>query len=88
MCSSDLRPGDAIIMLSTSGKSANLLRAAEAARTRQVTTIGLLGKDGGPLQGLCDLSLVVPGQTSDRIQEIHIKVVHLLIEGIEAAFFG
>lgn len=82
------RPGDAIIMLSTSGKSANLLRAAEAARARQVTTIGLLGKDGGPLKGLCDLSLVVPGQTSDRIQEIHIKVVHLLIEGIEAALFG
>lgn len=78
------RPGDALL-LSTSGKSRNLIRAAEAARVRKVGVLGLLGRDGGPLKDLCDLSLVVPGKTSDRIQEVHIKAAHLLIEGVERA---
>ncbi len=81
------RPGDVLLVLSTSGKSANLIRAAEAARARQVSVLGLLGRDGGALKPLCDLSLVVPGETSDRIQEVHIKAAHLLIQGIEAELF-
>jgi D-sedoheptulose 7-phosphate isomerase len=81
------RAGDALLLFSTSGRSRNLVRAAEAARGRGVIVIGLLGRDGGELKGLCDLSLVVPGATSDRIQEVHIKVAHLLIEGIEGALF-
>lgn len=81
------RPGDTLLVFSTSGRSVNLLRAGEAARARQVSVLGLLGRDGGPLKGLCDLSLVVPGQTSDRIQEVHIKAAHLLIEGVEESLF-
>jgi len=81
------RPGDVLLVFSTSGNSRNLVRAAEAARKKNVTVIGLLGRDGGALKPLCDLTLVVPGTTSDRIQEVHIKAVHLLIEGVEATLF-
>lgn len=81
------RPGDVLLVLSTSGKSPNLIRAAHAARAKDVRVIGLLGRDGGELKSLCDLSLVVPGVTSDRIQEVHIKAAHLLIEGIERELF-
>jgi len=82
------RPGDVLLVLSTSGKSVNLLRAAEAARARGVQVLGLLGRDGGPLRALCDLSIVVPGVTSDRIQEVHIKCAHLLIEVVERDVFA
>jgi D-sedoheptulose 7-phosphate isomerase len=82
------RAGDVLIVFSTSGRSRNLIRAAEAARSRHVAVLGLLGRDGGELKGLCDASLVVPGKTSDRIQEVHIKVAHLLIEGVEGQLFG
>jgi D-sedoheptulose 7-phosphate isomerase len=81
------RPGDVLILFSTSGQSRNLIRAAEAARVKAVRVFGLLGRDGGQLRELCDLSIVVPGVTSDRIQEVHIKVAHLLIEGIERELF-
>jgi D-sedoheptulose 7-phosphate isomerase len=57
--------------------------AARSARERQMTVVGLLGRDGGEVRALCDLSLVVPAQTSDRIQEVHEKTLHLLIEGVE-----
>lgn len=82
------RKGDVLLVLSTSGNSRNLIRAAEAARTREVHVLGLLGRDGGPLKDLCDISLVVPGVTSDRIQEIHIEASHMLMEGIEGTLFA
>jgi D-sedoheptulose 7-phosphate isomerase len=82
------RPGDAVVLFSTSGKSRNLILAAEAARARQVDVIGLLGRDGGPLRSLCDFALVVPGNAADRIQEVHIKVAHLVIEEVERQLFG
>jgi D-sedoheptulose 7-phosphate isomerase len=81
------RPGDVLLVFSTSGKSRNLILAAEAARAQDVSVLGLLGRDGGDLKGLCDHALVVPGVTSDRIQEVHIKAVHLMIEGIEQELF-
>ncbi len=81
------REGDLLLMLTTSGNSPNLLRAAEAARERGVTTVGLLGKDGGKLLPLCDIPIIVPGKTSDRIQEIHIKIVHTVIEAVERMLF-
>jgi D-sedoheptulose 7-phosphate isomerase len=71
------RPGDALVLISTSGNSANLLRAAEAARAGGVLTIGLLGRDGGKLLPLCDDALVIPSRTTARIQEAHIFVGHL-----------
>ena len=82
------KTGDALVVFSTSGKSPNLIAAVEAARTRGLSVVGLLGRDGGPLRSACDHTLVVPGTTSDRIQEVHIKVVHLLIELIEKKLFG
>ena len=81
------RAGDVLIGFSTSGNSANVIRAVEKARSLQIRAIGLLGRDGGKLRPLCDLAIVVPAQTSDRIQEIHIKVVHLVIELVEREMF-
>jgi D-sedoheptulose 7-phosphate isomerase len=77
------RPGDLLMLFSTSGSSPNIVAAARSARERQMTVVGLLGRDGGEVRALCDVSLVVPGQTSDRIQEVHEKTLHLLIEGVE-----
>lgn len=82
------RTGDALVLFSTSGKSRNIVLAAEAARARQVAVLGLLGRDGGSVRALCDLALVVPAQAPERIQEVHIKVAHLVIEEIEARLFG
>ena len=81
------KAGDALVVFSTSGKSPNLIAAVEAARQRGLSVVGLLGRDGGALKSACDHVIVVPGTTSDRIQEVHIKVVHLLIELIEKKLF-
>ena len=59
------------------------LRIVRAARERGMDVLGLLGRDGGALKALCHLHAVVPGTTADRIQEVHIKIVHLVIEEIE-----
>ena len=75
--------GDVLVAFSTSGNSANVVAAVDAARAKGLYTIGLLGRDGGALAARCDASIVVPGTTSDRIQEVHIKIVHLLIEQVE-----
>ena len=77
------RAGDVLVAFSTSGNSPNVVLAAQAARARAMSVVGILGRDGGQLARLCDLSLVVPGRTSDRIQEVHIKIVHLVIEAVE-----
>jgi D-sedoheptulose 7-phosphate isomerase len=81
------RRGDCLILISTSGNSKNQILAAEAAKAKGLTTIGLLGRDGGGLKSLCDLSVVVPAQTSDRIQEVHIKIIHTVIECVERNLF-
>ncbi len=78
------RPGDCLIVLSTSGNSPNIAGAIAAARAGGLITIALLGKDGGALRGRADHELIVPGSTSDRIQELHMLVLHILVEGIEA----
>ena len=77
------RPGDMLVVFSTSGNSRNIVAAAEAARARQLAVLGLLGRQGGAVLPLCDEAIVVPAEDAGRIQEVHIKVVHLLIEGIE-----
>ncbi len=76
-------PGDVLLALSTSGRSANLLRAFEAAQQRGLKTIALLGGDGGPLLSLADLAAVVPAADTQRVQEVHTVLVHLLCELIE-----
>ena len=78
-------PGDLLVLLSTSGNSANLVLAAEAARAKGVRVVGMLGRGGGRLAPLCDLVVIAPGATSDRIQEIHMLVLHVAIEATERA---
>lgn len=79
------KPGDVLLAISTSGNSENILQAIYAAQQRQMKVIGLTGKTGGKMKDLCDVSIVVPwNEYSDRVQEIHIKIIHILIEYIEA----
>ncbi|NCE72041.1 D-sedoheptulose 7-phosphate isomerase [Odoribacter sp. Z80] len=80
--------GDVLFAISTSGNSGNVLRAIEVAKVKGMKVIGLMGKTGGKMKDLCDVSIVVPWQEhSDRIQEIHIKIIHTLIEYIEYSLF-
>lgn len=78
------RPGDVLLVLSTSGESENLIHAAQAAKESGMTVVGFLGRGGGRLSSLCDVRLLAPGETSDRIQEIHMLCLHALIEAVEA----
>ncbi len=81
------QPGDLLVALSTSGNSANVVRAAETAKSRGIEVFGLIGRDGGALKHYCDIYLIAPGNTADRIQEIHITVLHILIEHVERLMF-
>ncbi len=82
------RDGDCLIVLSTSGNSPNCIRAIEAARKATMPTIALLGKTGGVLRGMANHAIVVPGETSDRIQELHMLILHAWVEAIEMSLFG
>lgn len=78
------RPGDVLLGITTSGNSANVIRAVEEARARGMQVILLMGKDGGKLKGVADVEIIVPHfGYADRIQEIHIKVIHTLIDLVE-----
>ena len=78
------RSGDVLLGISTSGNSGNILRAIEAAKSKGIKTIALTGKDGGKMAGLADVEIRVPHfGYADRIQEVHIKIIHLLIQLIE-----
>lgn len=82
------REGDVLLAITTSGNSPNILRAIEAANARGITTVGLLGKGGGKAGALVDIPIVIPlATTSDRIQEVHIKVIHITIEAVERRLF-
>lgn len=81
------RQGDLVIGFSTSGNSKNIIRAFEVAKNKGMKTVGLIGRGGGAMKDLSDLSIIVPGETSDRIQEIHIKIVHIVIETVERQLF-
>ncbi|HCM1325669.1 D-sedoheptulose 7-phosphate isomerase [Vibrio parahaemolyticus] len=78
------RKGDVLFGLSTSGNSGNILRAIEAAKAKGMKTIALTGKDGGKMAGLADVEIRVPHfGYADRIQEVHIKIIHIIIQLIE-----
>lgn len=77
------KPGDLLVLHSTSGASPNLLRAAEAARARGVATVAFLGKGGGALAGLVDQAFIVAADETSHIQEIHLAVEHLIVEVVE-----
>jgi len=81
------RKGDLLIGLSTSGNSKNVILAFEAAKKLGIHTVALLGKGGGELKAIADLSIIAPGKNSDRIQEIHIKLIHMVIESLERKLF-
>ena len=77
--------GDLLLAISTSGTSANVLKAAKAARARGMKVLALTGPAGNPLASMADAAVCAPAAPhSDRIQEIHIKVIHILIHAIEA----
>lgn len=82
------KKGDVLIALSTSGNSANVMKAAEAGKARGLTTVALVGKDGGRLRGQCDHEIIAPGEGSDRVQELHMLILHVLVEGVEREMFG
>lgn len=75
--------GDVLVALSTSGNSANITRAVDVAKANGLHVATLLGKGGGALLGKGDTEWVVPGETSDRIQELHMLILHALVGAIE-----
>lgn len=76
--------GDVLFGLSTSGNSGNILKAIDAAKAKGMKSIALTGKDGGKMAGLADIEIRVPHfGYADRIQEIHIKIIHIIIQLIE-----
>lgn len=83
------QPGDALVAISTSGNSMNVIKAVEAAREKGMNVIALTGKTGGLLAGMVDQEIRVRGrQHSDRIQEVHIKVLHILVLLVEQGLAG
>ena len=82
------RPGDLLILHSTSGRSSNLLAAARAARKAGVPTVAFLGKGGGDLAGLVDDAVIVPSDQTSLIQLIHMALQHLIVESVETELFG
>lgn len=80
--------GDVLLAISTSGNSKNVLLAIEAAKQKGMKVVGLTGKDGGKMAGICDVEIRAPhAPFADRAQEIHIKVIHTLISFIESKLF-
>lgn len=79
--------GDTLLAISTSGNSPNVIKAVEVAQNKGMKVVGLLGKDGGKLKSMVDVPLIIPSSITDRIQEIHIKCIHIFIEGIERQIF-
>ena len=79
--------GDFFFGISTSGNSKNIIEAVKSAKERNLKTVALLGKDGGKLKGVCDYEFIIPGETSARIQEVHMMILHIIIEGVERILF-
>lgn len=79
------KPGDLLVVLSTSGNSPNILRALEQARISKVHSIALLGKGGGTAKGIAEIPILVPGSETARIQEVHLLIGHTLCELAEIA---
>jgi D-sedoheptulose 7-phosphate isomerase len=80
------QPGDLFIGISTSGNSQGILNAFEAAKKLDCKTLGLSGRDGGKMNGLCDLNIIVPSQVTARIQEMHILIGHILCKAVDELF--
>lgn len=81
------RKGDLFVGLTTSGNSENILQALQVAKSLEIRTVLLSGKEGGKAKGISDLEIIIPGQHSDRIQEMHMKIIHSVIESVERELF-
>ncbi len=79
--------GDFFLGLSTSGNSKNIIEAVKVAKEKGLKTVALLGKDGGQLKGMCDYEFIINAKTSDRVQEVHMMILHIIIEGVERVLF-
>lgn len=82
------RPGDVLVIHSTSGESPNILAAARAAKARGVGVVAFLGKSGGPLRDLADAAIVVPSSQTARIQEMHLALEHVICELVDERMRG
>jgi D-sedoheptulose 7-phosphate isomerase len=80
--------GDLFIGISTSGNSKNLINAFEVAKKKNILSVALVGKDGGEMAKLADIALVVPSDSTPRIQESHILIGHIICDIIEKEIFG
>lgn len=80
--------GDALVCISTSGNSPNILKAVEKAKEKKIITIGFLGKDGGKLINQCDYSILIPSNNTQRIQEGHITAGHIICEIVERELYS
>jgi len=80
--------GDIFIGISTSGNSQNIINAFESAKKKNITTVALVGKDGGKMASIADIALIVPSNSTPRIQESHILIGHILCDIIEKEIFG
>jgi D-sedoheptulose 7-phosphate isomerase len=80
--------GDLFIGISTSGNSKNIINAFKSAKDKNITTVALVGRDGGEMAKLADISLIVPSNSTPRIQESHILIGHIICDIIEKEIFG
>jgi D-sedoheptulose 7-phosphate isomerase len=79
-------PGDLFIAISTSGNSPSILSALKTAKEYGCQTLGLSGRDGGKMNGLCDLNIVIPSDITARIQEMHILIGHIMCKAVDDQF--
>lgn len=82
------RKGDILLVISTSGNSPNLVKAVEMAKLKDMLVIGFLGGSGGKLKEMVDLPIVVPSSSTQRIQEAHITIAHIICESVEHVLFS
>lgn len=80
------QPGDLFIGISTSGNSEGILKAFQSAQKLNCKTIGLTGKDGGKMKDMCDVNIIVPSNTTARIQEMHILIGHIFCKAVDDLF--
>ena len=83
-----LQPGDVLLAISTSGNSANILKAIQTAKAIGLVVIGLTGRSGGKMKDMCDICLCAPSDSTPRIQECHLFFEHTLCACIEESLFG
>lgn len=80
------QPGDLFIAISTSGNSPSIINAIQTAKDSNCKVLGLSGRDGGKMNGVCDLNIIVPSDTTSHIQEMHILIGHILCTAVDNLF--